>query len=283
MMMPYHDEQLQFIIDLAVYRTSFLDPIFRFLNYVDSLYFVFLLLPIVWVGFSYRWGIRLFYLLVVNEMMNSFFKNLVGWARPCMDFSEVGMYHPISHGFPSGGAQAAMVLGGLVIYYWKNKYAWPIGVFYILLLSFTRLYLGVHYPIDILGGWVLGLLLLYVFIQTIHPFEKFLATKGLLYSFILSEAIPLLLFLLTAKRTFHRLDAIVIGLGIFLSLKYGLYLPYPKKIPVAFLRGAIAAVGVFALFILLENFPFFVSIGIVSLWLSLGASPFCKWALKRHV
>ena len=281
MNIPLHSEQLQFVLDVASYRNSFLDPIFLFLNYADSFYFNFLLIPFVWVGFSYRWGLRLFYLLVINSILNSFFKNLVGWPRPCMDFPDVGMFCPHNFGFPSGGAQTCMLLGGLLIYYWKTRAAWIIGVSYILLISFSRIYLGVHYPIDILGGWAISLAFLFLYVQLIDPIEMFLKSQSLAFCFFLSEVLPLLLIIATTASYCQRYDAIAVGVGAFLSLKYGLYLPAPKTIIEGLLRGAIAAGILFFIFALLpSNLPISLTFGILSLWVSLAASPVCKRILR---
>jgi membrane-associated phospholipid phosphatase len=273
---PFHDQQLQFMIDLTSHRISYLNPFFKFLNLFDSMYFAFLLIPFIWIGFSYRWGIRLFYSIVINYMINTTFKVLVGWPRPCTEVPEVGLYHFPSFGFPSGGAQISFFLGALLIYYWKSRYATACGLGYILLLSFSRLYLGVHYPIDILGGWAIAFILLLLFVKLVEPIEKFLVKKGLVFSFILSEALPLILFCLTHKTVYHRFDAMGLGLGVFLSLRYGLYLPSPKKISAGIVRGLIGVAGIFLLFFVLQDLHSAAFFGVISLWLSLVASPVCK-------
>ncbi len=63
--------------------------------------------------------------------------------------------------FPSGHAVASSALALCCIaLLWRTKWrAWSIivGVMYILLIGASRLYLGVHYPTDILGGWLLSM------------------------------------------------------------------------------------------------------------------------------
>ena len=160
--------------DLIRNRIEFLDPFFRFLNYFDTPYFFFVVIPVIWLGFSYKWGIRIFYWVTLNNLIISFAKNAIGWPRPSTDMPELGFFHPHSFGFPSGGAQMSMFLGGLLIYYGRTPLARIIGPVYILLISFSRLYLGVHYPLDVLGGWVFGLMLLAIFILMRNPLEKWL-------------------------------------------------------------------------------------------------------------
>ena len=66
--------------------------------------------------------------------------------------------------FPSGHAMTGLVFYGLVLYFLlrsiKNSSTrgilLAVGVVYIFLIGFSRIYLGVHYPSDVLAGWCLG-------------------------------------------------------------------------------------------------------------------------------
>ena len=65
------------------------------------------------------------------------------------------------YSFHSGHAMASMALSASVIFLlWKTKYrllAIIIGALYILTIGLTRMYLGEHYPSDILAGWLISL------------------------------------------------------------------------------------------------------------------------------
>ncbi|HEX8464406.1 MAG TPA: phosphatase PAP2 family protein [Abditibacterium sp.] len=64
-------------------------------------------------------------------------------------------------GFPSGHAMVSMaVMLALAILLWPTRYRWPMtlfAVFFVTSIGLTRLYLGVHYPTDVLGGWCAAL------------------------------------------------------------------------------------------------------------------------------
>ncbi|MBE9183053.1 phosphatase PAP2 family protein [Oculatella sp. LEGE 06141] len=74
------------------------------------------------------------------------------WESPAPEFD---------YGFPSGHAMASMTLVvALVILMWGHRRCgWIVGVggLFVLVIGWTRLYLGVHYPSDILAGWAASL------------------------------------------------------------------------------------------------------------------------------
>ena len=69
------------------------------------------------------------------------------------------------YGFPSGHAVlSSAVVGVLLILLWRSRVARPlqvlgtaVGVAFVLLVGASRLYLGVHYPSDVLAGWAASL------------------------------------------------------------------------------------------------------------------------------
>jgi membrane-associated phospholipid phosphatase len=63
--------------------------------------------------------------------------------------------------FPSGHAMGSMTLAAvLVLLAWPTRWRWPVAVAalaFTLVVGISRLYLGVHWPSDVLGGWAAGL------------------------------------------------------------------------------------------------------------------------------
>lgn len=82
-------------------------------------------------------------------------KHLFGRARPTLWLSIAPEY---DYGFPSGHAVLSMAFAlALLLLAWRTRARWPvliIGSLSVLLVGLSRLYLGVHYPSDVLAGWL---------------------------------------------------------------------------------------------------------------------------------
>jgi undecaprenyl-diphosphatase len=85
-------------------------------------------------------------------------KLFFGRARPDLWLSPTPEF---DYGFPSGHSMMTMAFAAaLVAIVWPTKARWAmlvIGGLFVFAIGFTRLYLGVHYPSDVLGGWCASL------------------------------------------------------------------------------------------------------------------------------
>jgi membrane-associated phospholipid phosphatase len=96
-------------------------------------------------------------LLIDAVLCNLLLKPLVARIRPCDILTEVQLLipHPDDFSFPSGHTAASFASVTALWLAGKKQWAMaalPVGV----LIAFSRMYLCVHYPTDILGGVILG-------------------------------------------------------------------------------------------------------------------------------
>ncbi|HBL14281.1 MAG TPA: hypothetical protein DD379_23415 [Cyanobacteria bacterium UBA11162] len=96
--------------------------------------------------------------LLGSTLINRTAKVLLHRVRPHLWES---FYPPApDYAFPSGHAMSSMTLvAALVILTWGSRWCWTVLIFgslFVLGIGWTRLYLGVHYPSDILAGWLVA-------------------------------------------------------------------------------------------------------------------------------
>ena len=91
---------------------------------------------------------------VLNDAAKAFY----GRERPALWNSAT---RQMWFGFPSGHAMASMALGTVVtILAWNTRARWPVlalSALFVLAVSGSRLYLGVHYPSDVAAAWLASL------------------------------------------------------------------------------------------------------------------------------
>ena len=118
--------------------------------------------------------------LPLSTFLYSFIKDIIARPRPPMDMRLIEVSNT---SYPSGHSATSMVTYGLLIYfvckYVKNK---PLKVSLISLLSclillvgFSRVWVGVHFPTDVIGGFSLGICIICIFAiinETKLPFTK---------------------------------------------------------------------------------------------------------------
>ena len=133
-------------------------------------------------------GFRLGALAIVSVWLNIFLKNFFRHPRPFFLDPSLGLVNESGFGFPSGHAQLSLTLL-IPLAIWlsqaaageaqnKKKLIWAGAVLLISLIAFSRLYLGVHFPTDILAGFFLGGFILVFCFFTFPLLERFFAVTG---------------------------------------------------------------------------------------------------------
>ncbi|PJZ42716.1 acid phosphatase [Leptospira kmetyi] len=143
-------------------RGSSLDPIFApitlVFHHLGGNTFFMILLSTVYVFLNRKLGIRLGVGLLTTGIVNGIAKALLESPRPTLPWMGPGNLTEFSYGFPSGHVQTSVVIWGLLFLHVKNKTIRTLAVLILLFMPFSRMFAGVHFAGDTLGGFILGLL-----------------------------------------------------------------------------------------------------------------------------
>jgi membrane-associated phospholipid phosphatase len=156
-----------------------LDGVMDFFTFLGKFEFYMLFIPFIFWVIDTRLGIRLLLILATTSFITTFFKNLFHQPRPYWLGKALGLQEETSYGIPSSHASGSMAVWGYLAYYAHKNWLWILSIALILLIAFSRLYLGVHFPHDILFGWLIGLVVLFVAIRIDRPVSAWMERQSL--------------------------------------------------------------------------------------------------------
>lgn len=161
---PYDQLISEFIIS---FRNPTLTEYSIFVTYVGDFYgylVVVTLASFITIVIYKKWKqvVQTIVVLLLASLSNMMLKRFIDRARP--DIEHLVSVETLS--YPSGHAMSAMAFYGFVIYLFFNfkinnylkAVIIALLVFLILSIGISRIYLGVHYPTDIAGGYIAGLI-----------------------------------------------------------------------------------------------------------------------------
>lgn len=155
--------------------SDFTTPIAKFItNFGGAIFLIILTVVLVILIKNKKIGLSIFSNLVIITVLNQLLKRVLQRPRP----TEYRIIEETGYSFPSGHSMVSMAFYGYLIYliykYVKNKYIkWSSIVLLSLLIcsiGISRIFLGVHYTSDVLGGFFISISYLVIYVSAVNKF-----------------------------------------------------------------------------------------------------------------
>ena len=155
--------------------SDFATPIAKFItNFGGAIFLVIATITLFIVIKNKKIGISILSNVAIVTVLNQLIKRILQRPRP----TEYRIIEETGYSFPSGHSMVSMAFYGYFIYliykYVKNKYVKWISISLLSLLicaiGISRIYLGVHYTSDVLGGFLISISYLVIYTSAIKKF-----------------------------------------------------------------------------------------------------------------
>lgn len=155
--------------------SDFTIPIAKFITNFGGAIFLIVLTIILLISIkNKKIGLSIFSNLAIITILNQLLKRVLQRPRP----TEYRIIEETGYSFPSGHSMISMAFYGYLIYliykYVENKYVKWILIsllsVLICLIGVSRIYLGVHYTSDVLGGFLISISYLVIYISSVNKF-----------------------------------------------------------------------------------------------------------------
>ncbi|HMA35648.1 MAG TPA: phosphatase PAP2 family protein [Chloroflexia bacterium] len=150
---------MDILLTLQGLRDPALTAFFGALTFLGSEDAIFVLLAAIYWCVNRTLGLRLGLVFLGSQYLNEVLKDLVQEARPGPPIHPLLADTAPGAAWPSGHAQNTAAGLGTLAALRRRAWLWVLVVALVFLIGLSRLYLGVHWPIDVLSGWLIGALL----------------------------------------------------------------------------------------------------------------------------
>lgn len=143
-----------FIVWIQQFSSPLLDSIFKAITTLGNEEYYILSIPLLYWLYDKKFALRFGIFFLFNAYLNSFIKHIFKYPRPPLEL------HKIEQGgytFPSGHAQGNTGFWGYLAVQIKRRWVYIAAAIIFSLVAFSRVYLGVHFPLDIIVGILIGL------------------------------------------------------------------------------------------------------------------------------
>jgi hypothetical protein len=158
------NQGVELILWIQAQRNPAADAFFRAITHLGGMAHLYIVPALVWC-LGYRRGSRLLLTLLVSVGINFGLKDLFAQPRPFELDPRIGPDREFGYGIPSGHAQHTAIEWGAVAAWVARPWFSLFALVLIALIGFSRVYLGVHFPTDVLAGWAIAGVMLWLHLR----------------------------------------------------------------------------------------------------------------------
>lgn len=209
------------ILRIQAWADPTLDDFFMIVTQLGSEEFYTLLVLTVYWCVSRRAGLRLGMAFLLTMFVNFAIKDLFRVPRPAGEGLRVLLPESgTGYGFPSGHTQGNTTVWGYLYLTFRRRWVLTVAVTLVLLVALSRVYLGLHYISDVLGGIAVGLAFLALFRLIESNIEGLTISRRWLA--VMAAVLPLFLLAFSRNADTYRIVGMVIGFSEGYLLQEGL-------------------------------------------------------------
>ncbi|HLF73497.1 MAG TPA: phosphatase PAP2 family protein [Anaerolineales bacterium] len=172
---------------------GWLEAPMEFFTFLGLENFYLLVLPLLYWSVDAGLGLRVGVVLITSNALLFIFKLIFAAPRPYWVSAQVkALAAESTFGIPSGHAQNAVALWGIMASGSRRRWAWIAAFTLAFLIGFSRIYLGVHFVHDVIAGWLIGGLLLWAIIAFWELVAAWLKGKTLAQQVMISFAVSMI-------------------------------------------------------------------------------------------
>lgn len=215
--------QVEIIKFIQTIISPFWDAFFQIVTMTGEEFFYIIVAAIIFWCINKEFGYKLGFAILTSAFINTALKDMINSTRPIgvAGVRSLRVQTATGQSFPSGHTQGSTTFWVSCIIKIKRKWIYIVGISIIFLVAISRLYLGLHYPIDVIAGIVVGLI--WTFISN-YIFEYARLTKKPLVLMII--VVPMLIgMIFFREKNYYTIAGTVLGfvIGYMLESKYVQY------------------------------------------------------------
>jgi membrane-associated phospholipid phosphatase len=207
---------LELIRAIQTIASPALTLLMRLITAIGGEYMYFLLLPVIYWCIDEKKGLKLGFIVFISVWVNLTLKYLFDQPQPFfVEYDpSVGLINERMGGLPSGHAQNSMVMLFVIASWINKKWAYISAAALVYLISFSRVYLGVHFPSDIIAGWIVACVILYGYYLFSDSIEETLVQYGHRAGMIATAALAFLMIIYLPGTALLAPGGTILGLGL---------------------------------------------------------------------